>query len=80
MYPLKRAGERGEGKWQRITWEQALDEIAEKLTILKAKYGPETLAGYRGHCPRGAFSGCVRGSATCSVTPIMPFIPALPAL
>jgi anaerobic selenocysteine-containing dehydrogenase len=27
-YPLKRAGERGEKKWIRITWEQALDEIA----------------------------------------------------
>jgi thiosulfate reductase/polysulfide reductase chain A len=43
-YPLKRAGKRGEGKWQRISWGQALDEIADKLTELKAKYGPETLA------------------------------------
>ena len=43
-YPLKRAGEKGEGKWQRITWKQALDEIAEKLSLLKDKYGPETLA------------------------------------
>ena len=42
-YPLKRAGEKGEGEWQRITWEQALDEIAEKLKTLKEKYGPETL-------------------------------------
>jgi len=31
LYPLKRAGERGEGRWQRITWEQALDEIAAKM-------------------------------------------------
>ncbi len=43
-YPLKRAGERGENKWQRITWEQAMDEIAGKLADLKARYGPETLA------------------------------------
>ena len=28
-YPLKRVGERGEGKWQRIEWEDALDEIAQ---------------------------------------------------
>ncbi len=28
LYPLKRAGERGEGRWQRITWEQALQEIS----------------------------------------------------
>lgn len=43
-YPLKRAGAKGEGKWQQITWDQALDEIAAKLKELKAKYGPETLA------------------------------------
>jgi len=43
-YPLKRKGARGENKWQRITWNQALDEIAEKLGALKEKYGPETLA------------------------------------
>ena len=44
MYPLKRAAEKGENKWQRITWNQAMDEIAEKLNALKEKYGPETLA------------------------------------
>lgn len=43
-YPLKRVGERGSGQWQRITWNQALDEIAEKLQALKADYGPEMLA------------------------------------
>lgn len=43
-YPLKRIGEKGSGQWERITWEQALDEIAEKLQGLKEKYGPETLA------------------------------------
>lgn len=42
-YPLKRAGKRGENKWQRITWEQALDEIAAKLGALKEQFGPETL-------------------------------------
>ncbi|MDX1688286.1 MAG: molybdopterin-dependent oxidoreductase, partial [Candidatus Promineifilaceae bacterium] len=31
LYPLKRVGERGEGKWKRITWEQALEEIAAKM-------------------------------------------------
>ncbi|HHW07434.1 MAG TPA: molybdopterin-dependent oxidoreductase [Clostridia bacterium] len=43
-YPLKRVGERGSGQWQRITWDQALDEIAAKLQKLKEQYGPETLA------------------------------------
>ncbi|MGB9886544.1 MAG: molybdopterin-containing oxidoreductase family protein [Moorellales bacterium] len=40
---LKRVGARGEGKWQEISWEQAVDEIAEKLARLKQEYGPETL-------------------------------------
>ena len=43
-YPLKRVGERGEGKWKRISWDQALDEIAEKLKEIKEKYGPEAVA------------------------------------
>jgi len=30
-WPLKRSGERGSGKWQRISWEQALDEIADSM-------------------------------------------------
>lgn len=43
-YPMKRMGERGSGQWQRISWEQALDEIAGSLAGLKERYGPETLA------------------------------------
>jgi len=31
LYPLKRTGKRGEGKWERISWEQALTEIAEEM-------------------------------------------------
>jgi anaerobic selenocysteine-containing dehydrogenase len=51
-YPMKRVGERGEGKWQRITWDQALNEIAEKLTEIKEKYGPESIASIHGTGPR----------------------------
>ena len=42
--PLKRVGQRGEGRFEPIGWDQALDEIAERLTILRDEYGPETLA------------------------------------
>ncbi|MGI6032508.1 MAG: molybdopterin-containing oxidoreductase family protein [Coriobacteriales bacterium] len=42
-YPMKRAGKRGEGKWERISWDQALDEIAEKLNDIRAKYGNESV-------------------------------------
>ncbi len=38
-YPLKRVGERGSGQWHRISWDQALDEIAEKLAGLRNSSG-----------------------------------------
>ncbi|MBM4466966.1 MAG: twin-arginine translocation signal domain-containing protein [Chloroflexi bacterium] len=38
-YPMKRVGERGEGKWQRISYEEATDIIAAKLLEVKEKYG-----------------------------------------
>jgi anaerobic selenocysteine-containing dehydrogenase len=42
--PLKRIGERGDGQWQPVSWEEALDDIASRLQTLRARYGPETLA------------------------------------
>jgi thiosulfate reductase / polysulfide reductase chain A len=48
MYPLKRLGERGEDKWERISWDQALDEIAAKLKKIKAQYGAEALSVIEG--------------------------------
>lgn len=43
-YPMKRVGERGSGQWEKISWDQALDEIAEKLQGLKEEFGPEVLS------------------------------------
>ena len=43
-YPLKRKGERGGGGWERVTWDQAQDEVAEKLAALRDRHGAETLA------------------------------------
>jgi len=31
LYPLKRAGKRGEGKWQRVTWDEVLDDLAARI-------------------------------------------------
>ncbi len=39
--PLRRAGKRGENKWEPISWEEAYDEIAEKLGKIKKESGPE---------------------------------------
>lgn len=40
LYPLKRAGQRGEGKWKRISWDQAITETAEKLYHAMLEKGP----------------------------------------
>ncbi|MFH1327862.1 MAG: molybdopterin dinucleotide binding domain-containing protein [Candidatus Bathyarchaeota archaeon] len=42
--PLKRKGERGQNSWEPISYNQAFDEIAEKLKTIREKYGAETLA------------------------------------
>lgn len=47
-YPLKRSGARGENKWQRITWDEALDTVSEKLLEVKRDYGAESIVGARG--------------------------------
>jgi len=43
LYPMKRRGARGEGKWQRLSWDEALDTIAHNLKSIKEKYGPEAI-------------------------------------
>jgi len=41
-YPMIRVGERGEGKFKRVSWEEAIDYIAKKLTNIKKEHGPES--------------------------------------
>lgn len=50
LYPMMRVGERGEGKFKRVSWDQALDHIAKKMIELKTKYGPTAILdqGYAG--------------------------------
>ena len=43
MYPMKRVGKRGEGKFQRITWDEALDAIASNLKRIVEQYGNESV-------------------------------------
>jgi anaerobic selenocysteine-containing dehydrogenase len=59
--PLKRMGERGEGKLQEIDWETALNEISSKLKEIISKYGPESVVFtyhdfYAWHMPLIAFT------------------------
>lgn len=48
LYPMKRVGERGEGKWKRITWDEALTEIADKLRAIRDQGKPEEFAFHQG--------------------------------
>ncbi len=46
--PLKRAGKRGEGKWIKISWDQAISEVAGKLNDLRSQEKAHTVAGISG--------------------------------
>lgn len=41
-YPMKRVGKRGEGKFQRITWDEAVETIASEMKRIGDTYGPES--------------------------------------
>ena len=43
LYPMMRVGKRGEGKFKRVSWDEALDFIAKKMVEIKYKYGPTAL-------------------------------------
>ncbi|MBI5301794.1 MAG: molybdopterin-dependent oxidoreductase [Chloroflexi bacterium] len=43
LHPLKRAGARGSGKWQRLSWDQAIDEITTQMRTIATQYGDSSL-------------------------------------
>src|ERR1022692_1731577 len=46
LYPLRRTGAKGEGRFARVTWDEALDEIAARLKAIAAEFGPEAILPY----------------------------------
>ncbi|HEY53741.1 MAG TPA: molybdopterin-dependent oxidoreductase [Caldilineae bacterium] len=76
LYPQQRVGDRGEGRFQRIGWDQAYDDIVGNLRRIAAEYGPEAVTIYTG---RGNFefglnemfapSGPVESSANAVLFP-----------
>ena len=91
-HPLKRAGKRGSGKWERITWDEALDTISSKIRGLREEYGIESIAVgtgtgryYFNHVVRfanalGTPNWCEPGTAQCFIPRILTGIrPAKPA-
>jgi len=46
LYPQRRIGAKGEGRFERITWDEALDTIAARLKSVAADFGPEAILPY----------------------------------
>jgi anaerobic selenocysteine-containing dehydrogenase len=44
QYPMRRKGARGSGTWERISWDQALDTISERLLRIRDEFGAEAIA------------------------------------
>ncbi len=63
-YPMLRTGQRGEGQFRRITWDEALDFFAGRLNELKTKYGPESVAFFPHGVASGFFSTLMKAYGT----------------
>lgn len=46
LYPLRRVGAKGEGRFERLGWDSALDLIAERLQAVAREFGPEAILPY----------------------------------
>lgn len=58
LYPRRRMGAKGEERFARITWDEALDEIADRLKSIAAEFGPEAILPYS----YGGSMGYLQGS------------------
>jgi anaerobic selenocysteine-containing dehydrogenase len=58
-YPLKRVGEKGEGKWERVSWGRALSEISREILRIRDEYGAEAIAVSYGTYPKRVAMGLI---------------------
>ncbi len=68
-YPMKRTGPKGSGEFERISWDEAYTIIADKLTEIKEKHGPEAVVWTCHHDPNTVFArhllGDLYGTPNC---------------
>jgi DMSO reductase family type II enzyme molybdopterin subunit len=74
LHPLRRAGERGEGKWQQISWDEALTDIAEAMLDTMQAEGPESIMRIgtpgQGGTQSIALAGAVFNKLGCTLTDV----------
>ncbi|WP_343953465.1 molybdopterin-dependent oxidoreductase [Nonomuraea longicatena] len=58
LYPLRRTGPKGSGRFERITWDEALDEISTRLRRTVDEHGGEAVWPYNGTGSLGYLQGC----------------------
>src|SRR5512140_1251723 len=46
LHPLRRVGRKGEGRFERISWDQALDTVAGRLRAIAEAHGPQSILPY----------------------------------
>lgn len=56
-YPMRLVGERGSNQWERISWDEAVDEIIEKANYYSSTYGPQSIIVVRGTGRDVSFGG-----------------------
>ena len=57
LHPMRRRGPKGRGDFERISWDEALDEIAERLAGTIREFGPEAVWPYVGSGSMGLLQG-----------------------
>src|ERR1700680_3223813 len=57
QYPLKRTGRKGEGKFERVSWDQALELIHDRVGAVIKRYGPEAVLPLNYAGPHGMLAG-----------------------
>ncbi|MDR1014796.1 MAG: molybdopterin-dependent oxidoreductase [Coriobacteriales bacterium] len=61
-YPMLQVGGKGSGEWERISWEEAFDLIAEKINAAQAsEYGPASIGFYSSYGSYGVLNGAMAG-------------------
>ncbi|HHQ13661.1 MAG TPA: hypothetical protein ENK16_01420, partial [Chromatiales bacterium] len=71
LYPMKRVGKRGEGKWERISWDQACAEIADRFLDYAVEHGPESITfamGTQMTLKRASFASLFRFANLAGIT------------